>query len=92
MAGQRRQSASKTPATTTPTTTSTPKPKAANPPPQTSKLKIHNLLESYEATVSALIGSLAEDPFKPESTTEITKRLLQYEKELDEALEEGHRL
>jgi hypothetical protein len=92
MAGQRRRSASKTPATTTPTVTtaSTPNPKAPNPPPQTSKLKIHGLLENYEVTVSALISSLAEDPFKPESTTEITQRLLQYEKELDEALEEGY--
>ena len=89
MAGQRRQSASKTPANAaTPSTVSTPVVRP-NPPAPTSKLKIHPLLETYEATISALIGSLSEDPYKPESTAAITQRLVQCEKELEEALEEG---
>jgi len=90
MAGARRQSTSKAPPqTTTPSAIPTPILRPTGPPPPTSKLKIHPLLEVYEATISSLIGTLSEDPFRPESINEIAKRVAQCEKELEEALEEG---
>lgn len=89
MAPPRRQSTSKTvPQTTTPSAVSTPIIRPA-PPQPTSKLKIHPLLEIYEATISSLIGTLSEDPFRPDSIHDFTRRLLQCEQELEEALEEG---
>ena len=89
MAPPRRQSTSKaTPQTNTPLTILTPITRAA-PTQPTSKLKIHPLLEVYEATISSLIGTLSEDPFRPDSITKHTKRLVQCEQELEEALEEG---
>ena len=89
MAPTRRQSTSKAPPQTAiPSTNPTPITRAA-PPQPTSKLKIHPLLEVYEATISSLIGTLSEDPFRPDSITEHTKRLVQCEQELEEALEEG---
>lgn len=89
----RRQSASKAPpqpAASTPSAIPTPIPRPANPPPPTSKLKIHPLLEVYEATISSLIGTLSEDPFRPDSVNDFTQRLIQCEQELEEALEEGN--
>jgi hypothetical protein len=90
MPPQRRQSStSKAPQqSTTPSIISTPalRPSAPFHPP--SKLKIHPLLETYEATIAALIGTLSEDPFRPESIHEVTRRLLQCESDLEDALEE----
>ena len=57
-----------------------------------SKLKIHPLLEVYEATISSLIGTLSEDPYRPEATQEYAQRLTQCEQELEVALEEGNSL
>ena len=89
MAPQRRQSTSKAvPQTVTPLVIQTHLTRPA-PPQATSKLKIHPLLEIYEATISSLIGTLSEDPFRPDSINDYTRRLLQYEQELEEALEEG---
>jgi tRNA(Ile)-lysidine synthase TilS/MesJ len=90
MAPQRRQSSiSKTvPQTATPLVIQTHLTRPA-PPQATSKLKIHPLLEIYEATISSLIGTLSEDPFRPDSINDCTRRLLQCEQELEEALEEG---
>ena len=91
MAPPRRQSASKIlpQAATTPSVSQTPVTRSANPPVPTSKLKIHPLLEVYEATISSLIGTLSEDPFRPDSIHEIARRLVQCEQELEEALDEG---
>ena len=90
MAPTRRQSTSKAPPQAAiPSTIPTPITRAAAPPQPTSKLKIHPLLEVYEATISSLIGTLSEDPFRLDSITEHTKRLIQCEQELEEALEEG---
>jgi hypothetical protein len=88
----RRQSASKAPPQTasTPSAIPTPIPRPANPPPPTSKLKIHSLLEVYEATISSLIGTLSEDPFRQDSVNDFAQRLIQCEQELEEALEEGN--
>jgi len=93
MAPPRRQSASKTAPPQQPTTTNTPSnvptPIFRSIPTQPiSKLKIHPLLGLYEATIQSLIGTLSEDPFRPESIQELTKRLLQCEQELEEALDE----
>jgi hypothetical protein len=90
MAGPRRQSASKAPPQTAPPSAiPTPIPRPTNPPPPTSKLKIHPLLEVYETTISSLIGTLSEDAFRPDSIKDITRRLVQCEQELEEALDEG---
>ena len=90
MAPARRQSSSKAaPQTTAPSTSQTPTPRPPLPTVPTSKLKIHPLLEHYEATISSLIGTLSEDTFRPESIHNYTTRLLQCEQELEEALEEG---
>lgn len=90
MAGARRQSTSKgPPQTATPSAIPTPILRPTIPPPPTSKLKIHSLLEVYEATISSLIGTLSEDPFRPESMNDIAKRLVRCERDLEEALEEG---
>ncbi len=90
MAPTRRQSTSKAPPqTNTPSIIPTPITRAA-PTQPTSKLKIHPLLEVYEATIASLIGTLSDDPFRSDSITEHTKRLVQCEQELEEALEEGN--
>ena len=90
MAGARRQSTSKAPPqTATPSAIPTPILRPTGPPPPTSKLKIHPLLEVYEATISSLIGTCSEDPFRAESIHNHTNRLLQCEQDLEIALEEG---
>jgi hypothetical protein len=91
MAPARRQSSSSKPPppTSAPSVIATPTPRPVAPPQPTSKLKIHPLLEVYEATISSLIRTLSDDPFRPESMQDITRRLLQCEQELEAALEEG---
>jgi hypothetical protein len=89
MAPTRRQSTSKAPTTgiTTPSTVSTPQ-----PPPRlvpSSKLKIHPVLEAYDAAISALIATLGEDPYRPETTAEAANKLVQSEAELEDALDES---
>jgi hypothetical protein len=97
MAPARRQSTAKAPPPpqmpTPSTAAATPSirgPTVASTPP--SKLKIHALLEVYEATISSLIGTLSEEPFRSEAIQDYTARLLQCEDELEEALEEGNSL
>ena len=87
----RRQSTTKLPPppSTTPSTIPTPSLRPPVPTQPPSKLKIHPLLETYEATISALIGTLSEDPFRPESVHEAKRRLLRCERDLEDALEEG---
>ena len=91
MAPPRRQSSTSkaVPPATTPSVTQVSTPRTVHPPQPVSKLRIHPLLEVYEATISSLIGTLSEDPFRPESIHDITRRLLQCEQELESALEEG---
>jgi Vitamin-D-receptor interacting Mediator subunit 4 len=81
----RRQSASRPHAQPPPTNVPLTRPLSIPP----SKLKIHPLLEVYEATISALIGTLSEDPFRPEAIHDHARRLLKCEEELEDALEEG---
>ena len=89
MPPQRRQSTSKAPPQTT-APSSVPSPIIRPPPTQpSSKLKIHPLLDVYETTISSLIGTLSEDPFRRESVDEHARKLIQCEKELEEALQEG---
>jgi len=92
MAPPRRQTTSKALPTgiSTPSTISTPIPNRTPSSQPTTKLKIHPLLEVYDAAISALMATLAEDPYRPESTAEAVKRVLAYEQELDEALDEGN--
>jgi hypothetical protein len=90
MAPPRRQSTTKVPqAPQTPSTAQTPLLRPPIPPQPPSKLKIHPLLETYEATISSLIGTLSDDPFRADSIHEVARRLLLCEKDLEEALEEG---
>ena len=92
MAPPRRQSTVKAvPQASAPSTSQTPTPRPTFAPPTTSPstLKIHPLLEAYEATISALIGALSDDPFRVEAIHNYTNRLLQCEKDLEDALEEG---
>jgi hypothetical protein len=91
MAPPRRQSTSKAaPQPSAASTSQTPTPRPPAPPAvPASKLKIHPLLEHYEATISSLIGTLSEDPFRPPSIHNYTARLVQCEQQLEEALEEG---
>lgn len=92
MAPPRRQSTVKAvPQASAPSTSQTPTPRPTFAPPTTSPstLKIHPLLEIYEATISALIGALSDDPFRVEAIHNYTNRLLQCEKDLEDALEEG---
>lgn len=89
MAPTRRQSTSKAPSQAAALSTAPAPITRAAPPQPTSKLKIHPLLEVYEATISSLIGTLSEDPFRPDSITQHTKRLIQCEQDLEEALAEG---
>src|SRR5271156_1381776 len=89
MAPPRRQSTSKAPPQTT-APSAIPSPITRPAPPQpTSKLKIHPLLEAYETTISSLMGTLSEAPFRRESVDEHARKLIQCEKELEEALHEG---
>ena len=90
MAPPRRQSTSKAVPSgiSTPSTVFTLVPNRPLSSQPTTKLKIHPLLEVYEAAISALLATLAEDPYRPESTAEAVKRVLAYEQELDEALDE----
>jgi hypothetical protein len=92
MAPPRRQSTVKAvPQASAPSTSQTPTPRPTFAPPTTSPstLKIHPLLEIYEATISALIGALSDDPFRVDAIHNYTNRLLQCEKDLEDALEEG---
>jgi len=91
MAPPRRQSTSKAlpSGISTPSTISTLVPNRPLSSQPTTKLKIHPLLEVYEAAISALMATLAEDPYRSENTAEAVKRVLAYEQELDEALDES---
>jgi hypothetical protein len=93
----RRQSASKAPAPTMSSTASSTgahsplQARHLNTPQQTnSKLRIHALLEAYEAVIASMIGTLSEDPFRADTMIDLSKRVIQSENDLEEALLEGN--